>query len=139
MIAVLNKNEFASLIREDPRNDSRSGGYALVDISPEHDFEQRHFPNSLNIPGGQVEEFQRRFARDKTLCLCCNSRSRAECAKVAQALLECGFQHILQYDQGIDAWRRTSGGDPGAGDNFTVHLQIEAENDVRGIIIIDSD
>ena len=55
------------LDREPPDNSDPEQGYALVNVLGEDTFEKEHIPQSINIPKGQEDDFDRRFTKDKEI------------------------------------------------------------------------
>lgn len=91
--------------REPPDNMSASGGYALVNVLGEEAFRKEHIPASINIPKGQEDEFERRFARDKHIIVYCASPECDASPKVAGELASRGFENVHDYEGGMKDWK----------------------------------
>ncbi len=48
---------------EQPNNEHRDKGYALINVLTPETFEKEHIPGSINIPLGHEDEFEQRFTR----------------------------------------------------------------------------
>ena len=105
-IAVITGEELAhKLDVQPPANDSRHGGYALVNVLPEDMYRKAHIPDSINIPQGREEEFERRFDREKEIIVYCASPECQASPKAARALVARGFHHVVDYADGLSEWK----------------------------------
>ena len=76
-------------------------------LDPEQ-FRDQHIPHSINIPSGRLDEFARRFEKDKKIVVYCASAECPASEEVAHALVERGFAHVYDFDGGLDDWRAAS-------------------------------
>jgi rhodanese-related sulfurtransferase len=88
-----------------PENDKRNEGYALVNVLGEDQFQREHIPGSINIPGEQLDEFERRFDKEKKIVVYCASPDCSASNQAAKALSESGFEHVYDYEGGMSDWR----------------------------------
>ncbi|HKF95769.1 MAG TPA: hypothetical protein VKB96_14490 [Gammaproteobacteria bacterium] len=52
---------------EQPNNEHREKGYALVNVLKPKTFDQERIPGSINIPMGSEDELEQRCAKDKEI------------------------------------------------------------------------
>lgn len=97
------------LERQRPDNGDRSQGYALVNVLGEEQFQQEHIPGSSNIPQGQEEAFEKRYAKDKEIVVYCASSECDASEKAAEELARRGFQRVVDYSAGLSDWRSAGG------------------------------
>ena len=88
-----------------PENDKRDEGYALVNVQAREQYDREHIPHSMNIPGEQLDEFERCFDKEKKIVVYCASPDCQASNQAAQALTERGFQHVYDYEGGLSDWR----------------------------------
>lgn len=104
---------------EQPNNEHRDKGYALVNVLPPEEFEKEHIPGSINIPLGGEDEFEQRFANDKEIILYDDSPECDASTRVAEELTRRGFHRIKDYEEGLQEWKagdnvvHGAGGEPG--------------------------
>lgn len=89
-----------------PDNAHSTAGYALVNVLPREHFERAHIPDSINIPVGEEEEFERRFDRDKEIVVYCASPDCDASPKVAAELARRGFAYVQDYEEGLSEWQK---------------------------------
>lgn len=95
---------------ETPDNDDRSDGYALVNVLGKDSFREEHIPNSINIPVGQLDEFEQRFAKSKPIVVYCASPECDASPKAAKALVDRGFVNVFDYANGLSDWKEAGNG-----------------------------
>lgn len=88
-----------------PDNEDPRAGYALVNVVDAKLFERDHIPSSINIPKDEVDEFERRFEKDKDIIVYCASPDCDASPEVARALSSRGFRHVYDYESGMSDWR----------------------------------
>jgi rhodanese-related sulfurtransferase len=88
-----------------PDNATSTRGYALVNVSSVDAFDQQHIPNSINIPLQDLDEFEERFAKDKEIIVYCASPECDASPKAAGALLDRGFENVIDYEGGMQDWK----------------------------------
>jgi rhodanese-related sulfurtransferase len=103
------------LTDEPPANEDAKEGYALVNVLAPEAFAREHIPNSINIPKGNEDEFERRFDRDKPIIVYCASPDCDASPTVAKRLIALGFREVFDYEGGMSDWKQ--GGNPVAGKN----------------------
>ena len=91
-------------------NEDRSRGFALVNVLGEGAFAMAHIPGSINIPHGNEDAFERRFAKDKEIIVYCASPDCPASDNVAGALVTRGFRSVYDYAGGLTDWQQ--GGSP---------------------------
>lgn len=94
------------LEKERPSNFLRKEGYTLVNVMSRDEFLKEHIPGSINIPHGEEGEFELRFDRMKEIILYCSSNECSAAFQVAQTLNDKGFFNILEFEGGIQEWKR---------------------------------
>lgn len=91
--------------RQNPENEDNTEGYALVNVLSPESFEEEHIPGSINIPQGEEEKFEQRFAKDKEIIVYCASESCDASPKAAEELRDRGFSKIYDYADGMKDWK----------------------------------
>jgi rhodanese-related sulfurtransferase len=76
-------------------------------------FDQKHIPNSINIPATEMDQFEDRFGKEKDIIVYCASRDCDASPRAAEALSERGFSHVFDYEGGMADWE--NGNQPMAG------------------------
>ncbi len=69
---------------EQPNNEHRDKGYALINVLTPETFEKEHIPGSVYIPLGHEDEFEQRFTKDKEIIVYGNSLACVASTQVAQ-------------------------------------------------------
>lgn len=92
------------LVQQEPNNESRSEGYALVNVLSPESFREKHIPGSINIPKTQLEELARRFDKSKEIIVYCASFSCSAGPDAAKALRGRGLANVRDYAGGIKEW-----------------------------------
>lgn len=87
-------------------NHDRHRGFALVNILGEGAFAMAHIPGSINIPHGNEDVFERRFAKDKEIIVYCASPDCPASENVAAALVTRGFRRVYDYAGGLSDWQQ---------------------------------
>jgi len=87
-------------------NEDRRRGFALVNVLGEGAFAMAHIPGSINIPHGNEDVFERRFARDKEIIVYCASPDCPASDNVAGALVTRGFQRVYDYAGSLSDWQQ---------------------------------
>jgi rhodanese-related sulfurtransferase len=90
---------------EQPNNEHRERGYALVNVLRPEAFEREHIPGSINIPLGSDDQFEQRFAKDKEIIVYCASSDCDASTKVAQELARRGFHRVKDYEEDLRDWK----------------------------------
>src|SRR5262249_35254388 len=90
---------------EDPDNTDKRRGFALVNVLSAETFDQEHIPGSINIPKGEVAEFERRFDKSKEIIVYCASASCNAGPNTAKALREHGFLNVRDFPGGLKEWK----------------------------------
>ena len=65
-----------------------------------------HIPGSINIPHGNEDVFERRFAKDKEIIVYCGSPDCPASDNVAAALVTRGFRRVYDYAGGLSDWQQ---------------------------------
>lgn len=94
---------------ESPNNDDEKVGYALVNVLSSEAFDDEHIPGSINIPKGKVGTFEDRFSTDKEIIVYCASTDCDASPAVAEKLADRGFTRIVDFEAGMDGWKRVGG------------------------------
>ena len=95
--------------RDRPDNESADRGYALVNVLDENSFEAEHIPASINIPLKDIEDFERRFSKDKEIIVYCESPDSDAAAEAARKLAARGFTNVMDYAGGMRDWKNAGG------------------------------
>jgi rhodanese-related sulfurtransferase len=93
-----------------PENEKPNEGYALVNVLGRDQYHREHIPGSINIPGEQLDEFEKRFDKEKKIVVYCGSPECSASSRAAKALSESGFEHVFDYEGGMSDW--TKAGNP---------------------------
>jgi rhodanese-related sulfurtransferase len=88
-----------------PENGNPAEGVALVNVLDTDQFREEHIPGSINIPADDIDEFERRFAKDKKIVVYCASRDCPASREAAEALVQRGFEHVFDYEGGLSEWK----------------------------------
>ena len=81
-------------------------GLALVNVLTPDVFDEKHIPNSVNIPLSEIDQFERRFSKDKDIIVYCASSDCDASRRAASALRQRGFSHVAAYEGGIADWEQ---------------------------------
>ena len=98
------------IARSQPDNVDREEGFALVNVLGPDAFAREHIPWSINIPRGQEDEFEKRFAKGKEIVVYCASSDCEASPEVARELGRRGFTAVYDYEGGLKDWK--AGGHP---------------------------
>lgn len=90
---------------EQPNNEHRERGYALVNVLGSEAFEKEHLPGSINIPSENEDEFEQRFNMDKEIIVYGSSIDCDTSIRVARELVRRGFHRVKAYEEGIRDWK----------------------------------
>jgi len=96
--------------KEEPDNEDRRAGYALVNVLGREEFEKEHIRHSINIPKDEIDEFEQRFDKDKEIIVYCASLDCPASPQTADELVERGFDKVYDYERGLSDWKHA--GDP---------------------------
>jgi rhodanese-related sulfurtransferase len=88
-----------------PDNRDPREGFALVNVLGADSYEKEHIAGSINIPAEEIDEFERRFEKDKEIVVYCASADCSASPKAAAELTERGFENVLDYEGGMSAWK----------------------------------
>ncbi|MGH8588187.1 MAG: rhodanese-like domain-containing protein [Gammaproteobacteria bacterium] len=111
----MSKQQFSTIDRDDLErriaahtlnNQDRHRGFALVNVLGEGAFAMAHIPGSINIPQGNEDVFERRFAKDKEIIVYCASPDCPASDDVAAALVSRGFRKVYDYAGGLSDWQQ---------------------------------
>lgn len=88
----------------------------LVNVLSNQSFEEKHIPNSQNIPLDKIPEKAPQLLNkdDKIVVYCANFDCNAS-PKAAKKLEEMGYQNVYDYEGGIEDWQKA--GYPVKGNN----------------------
>lgn len=95
--------------KENPDNVDRKQGFALVNVLSRDMYQDGHIPDSINIPKGHEEEFEKKFAHDKEIILYCASTECDASPDVARKLVNRGFTNVYDYEAGLRDWKNSGG------------------------------
>jgi rhodanese-related sulfurtransferase len=105
-IQTITTEELLKRLRlKEPDNDDAKEGYALVNVLDEKLYERDHIPMSINIPRDEVDEFERRYDKNKDIIVYCASFDCDASPTVAGELVKRGFKHVYDYESGMSDWR----------------------------------
>ena len=93
------------LEEQPPANEDRKDGYALVNVLDPEMYAREHIPNSINIPAGKEDEFERQFEKTKRIIVYCSSSECDASPSVAKRLIERGFNQVIHYEGGMNDWK----------------------------------
>lgn len=107
---VISVDQLGQRLADDsPDNSDPADGYALVNVLGEDSYQREHIPDSINIPQGEEDAFERRFSRDKEIVVYCASRDCDASPKAAQELVRRGFTQVADFAAGIKGWKSAGG------------------------------
>jgi rhodanese-related sulfurtransferase len=81
-------------------------GLALVNVLNPDVFDEKHIPNSVNIPLSEIDQFERRFSKEKDIVVYCASADCDASRRAASALSQRGFSNVSAYEGGIADWEQ---------------------------------
>jgi rhodanese-related sulfurtransferase len=90
---------------EQPNNEHREKGYALVNVLKPKAFDQERIPGFINIPMGSDGEFEQRFAKDKEIIVYDDFLECGASTQAAREFVRRGFHRVKDYEEGIHEWR----------------------------------
>lgn len=115
---TIDRNELKRMMaRQLLDNGDPEEGMALVNVLDADMHEQKHIPNSINIPVDELDRFEKRFSRAKDIVVYCASEDCDASPRAARALSEKGFVRVFDYEGGIEDWEK--GNQPIAGRQAT--------------------
>lgn len=79
-------------------------GIALVNVLSAEMFDRKHIPSSINIPVDDLDQFERRFTKDKDIVVYCASEDCDASPRAAEALTARGFHNVSDYAGGMADW-----------------------------------
>jgi rhodanese-related sulfurtransferase len=85
-------------------NDDPESGLALVNVLGKDVFDEKHIPNSVNIPLSEIDQFERRFGKEKDIIVYCASSTCDASRRAATALSQRGFSNVSAYEGGLADW-----------------------------------
>lgn len=103
------------LNEQPPDNEDRKEGYALVNVLEPESYAREHIPNSINIPAGKEDEFERQFDKTKRIIVYCSSPDCDASDSVAKRLIDRGYNQVIHYEGGMSDWKESD--NPIAGKN----------------------
>lgn len=95
--------------RQKPDYSSRTDGYIVVNTLSEEKFKKEHIPGSINVPSDSLGLLKKSFDKQKQIIVYCASPSCESSNKAAQSLEERGFQHVTDFEGGMEAWKTADG------------------------------
>ena len=87
-------------------NSDPETGLALVNVLNPDVFDEKHIPNSVNIPLSEIDQFEQRFSKEKDIVVYCASSSCDASRKAATALSQRGFSNVAAYEGGLADWEQ---------------------------------
>jgi rhodanese-related sulfurtransferase len=90
---------------EPPDNDSKSSGYALINVLDRVAFARQHIPNSINVPLADLDTLFGRYSKRKEIIVYCASLDCDASPRAAAILRENGFEKVYDYAEGVTDWR----------------------------------
>jgi len=82
-------------------------GFKLVDVLSKESFDSRHVPNSINIPGSEIDERAPKELPDKDeeiIVYCASSTCQAS-PNAAKKLEELGYKNVIDFEDGLAGWQ----------------------------------
>ena len=76
----------------------------IVDARAQSDYLAGHIPGALSVPFYSVEEYATKLPRDGTWIVAYCACPHAASGRVAAALRERGFEHVVVLDEGVKVW-----------------------------------
>ena len=83
-------------------------GLALVNVLSPDVFDEMHIPSSVNIPMSELDQFERRYNKDKDIVVYSASLECDASERAARALSERGFRNVYDYEGGMADWERAN-------------------------------
>ncbi len=84
----------------------RGDEFTLVNVLSEKQFRKEHIPNSINIPLGEIGRRQDELDPKEEIIVYCKNFECEASPKAAKKLEKLGFEEIVDYEGGIEDWKR---------------------------------
>ena len=75
----------------------------IIDVRKSEDYQKSHIPNSISIPGKDIESSLNKLSKDKINVVYCYTQQCHLAAKAAVILADNGYP-VMELDGGFDAW-----------------------------------
>ena len=75
----------------------------LIDVREVSEYNQKHIPQAVNIPLGEIEKEAKKLDKDKTYYIICRSGKRSEMA--VKFLVNNGFKNVYNVLPGMMGWK----------------------------------
>lgn len=103
---TIDREEFEHVLRQqEPDNEHRSVGYALVNVLDPEQYAKQHIPGSINIPRNRIDVFENLFDKNKGIILYCASADCQASLDAVEALAKRGFTNVRDYEEGMSGWK----------------------------------
>ena len=113
------QDEIVHITTEQVQNLVQKGQALLIDARSQEEYDDRHIPNSINLPFENIFEFQTKIdslPRDKWLVCFCDGPPCDLGELLANELVSMGFRRVVIYHDGLNAWRKAGGKAEGSQD-----------------------
>ena len=88
---------------EDLRNTQFTGGFTVLDVRTQEEWDEGHIEGAVHIPVGHLPHLLDKVPKDKPVCTVCGVGSRSGLA--ASILLRADYGHVANVLGGMTAWR----------------------------------
>jgi len=80
--------------------------FILVNVLSEEQFRKEHIPNSINIPLGEIGRRRDELDPNKEIIVYCKNFECEASPKAAKKLEKLGFEDVVDYEGGIEEWKK---------------------------------
>lgn len=82
--------------------------FELVEVLPEHDYNEGHIPGAINIPLKDLESTaDKQLQKEDTIVVYCASYSCQASTKAAKKLLDLGYEKTIEFKAGKRGWKHS--------------------------------
>ncbi len=75
----------------------------LIDVREVYEYNEKHIPQAVNMPLGEIEKLAEKLDKNKTYYIICKSGRRSEMA--AEYLIKNGFNKVYNVLPGMMRWK----------------------------------
>lgn len=81
--------------------------FQLVEVLSPSEYQEWHIPDAINIPGDQIKEkASEHLDKNDIVVVYCASYTCHASTKAARALMELGYNNVLDFKAGKKIWHR---------------------------------
>ena len=83
------------------------GNFELIDVLSKDSFDEKHIPNSKNIPVSEIENRAPKELpnKNKEIIVYCDSKTSQSSPTAAKKLVEMGYTKVIDFEDGLAGWQ----------------------------------